>query len=180
MEGYLAASPTRLDAALRARHVAQEAGVAGCDTERRMASMIQFCRSGLEAMIGEGLDYLFCNEEKPRSGVAHRTLAQSASSAGAAFPRGVPDAWCARLRGAGGPTIRWCRHCSARGGHQWRGRHVCRAFLYAVTHGHAPCHLRSLAGQSGGRPCRKPVRQPPESIGHSRGKGCIRGPPPNA
>jgi len=70
MEGYLAASPTGLDAALRGRAIAAQAGAALALTLSDM-SMIQFCRPGLEAMIGgsetepaSGLDYLFCNEEE--------------------------------------------------------------------------------------------------------------------
>jgi len=69
MEGYLAASPTGLDAALRGRAIAAEAGVALALTLSDM-SMIQFCRPGLEAMLGSSvdgqasLDYLFCNEEE--------------------------------------------------------------------------------------------------------------------
>jgi len=69
MEGYLAASPTGLDAALRGRVMAAEAGVALALTLSDM-SMIQFCRPGLEAMVGSSadgrasLDYLFCNEEE--------------------------------------------------------------------------------------------------------------------
>jgi sugar/nucleoside kinase (ribokinase family) len=30
-------------------------------------SMINFCRAGLEAMIGDGLDYLFANEEEAQT-----------------------------------------------------------------------------------------------------------------
>lgn len=69
MEGYLAASSTGLDAALRGRAMAAEAGVALALTLSDM-SMIQFCRPGLEAMVGSSadgqasLDYLFCNEEE--------------------------------------------------------------------------------------------------------------------
>jgi sugar/nucleoside kinase (ribokinase family) len=63
MEGYLAASPTGVDAAVRGRAIAKEAGVALAVTLSDM-SMINFCRPGLEAMIGDGLDYLFCNEEE--------------------------------------------------------------------------------------------------------------------
>ena len=71
MEGYLAASPTGLDAALRGRALAVQAGAALALTLSDM-SMIQFCRPGLEAMLGVGangesaapLDYLFCNEEE--------------------------------------------------------------------------------------------------------------------
>ena len=68
MEGYLAASPTGLDAALQGRAIAHKAGVALAATLSDM-SMINFCRPGLEAMVGSSVDqgrleYLFCNEEE--------------------------------------------------------------------------------------------------------------------
>jgi len=63
MEGYLAASPTGVDAAVKGRAIAKEAGVALAVTLSDM-SMINFCRPGLEAMLGDGVDYLFCNEEE--------------------------------------------------------------------------------------------------------------------
>jgi sugar/nucleoside kinase (ribokinase family) len=63
MEGYLAASPTGLQAALHGKQIAQEAGVALATTLSDV-SMINFCRAGLDAMIAGGLDYLFCNEEE--------------------------------------------------------------------------------------------------------------------
>ena len=66
MEGYLAASPTGLDAALQGRALARTAGVQLASTLSDM-SMINFCRAGLEAMIGDGLDYLFCNEEEAQT-----------------------------------------------------------------------------------------------------------------
>ena len=67
MEGYLSASPTGLDAAIQGRAIAKEAGVKLAATLSDM-SMINFCRPGLEAMVGGAeqgdLDYLFCNEEE--------------------------------------------------------------------------------------------------------------------
>jgi sugar/nucleoside kinase (ribokinase family) len=63
MEGYLAASPTGLKAALKGRQVAREAGVALALTLSDV-SMIQFCKAGLDAMLGDGVDYLFCNQEE--------------------------------------------------------------------------------------------------------------------
>lgn len=65
MEGYLAASPTGLDAALKGRELAREHQVKLALTLSDV-SMINFCRTGLEAMIGDGLDYLFCNEEEAK------------------------------------------------------------------------------------------------------------------
>jgi sugar/nucleoside kinase (ribokinase family) len=66
MEGYLAASPTGLDAALKGRAIAKESGVALAATLSDM-SMINFCRAGLDAMVGDGLDYLFANEEEAQT-----------------------------------------------------------------------------------------------------------------
>ena len=63
MEGYLAASPTGLQAALQGRQIALNAGVALATTLSDV-SMINFCRPGLNAIVGEGLTYLFCNEEE--------------------------------------------------------------------------------------------------------------------
>lgn len=63
MEGYLAASATGLHAALEGRRIALEHQVQLALTLSDV-SMIRFCRTGLAAMIGEGLDYLFANEEE--------------------------------------------------------------------------------------------------------------------
>ena len=63
MEGYLAASPTGLNAALKGRQIAKEKGVALALTLSDV-SMIQFCKAGLDAMLGDGVDYLFCNQEE--------------------------------------------------------------------------------------------------------------------
>jgi sugar/nucleoside kinase (ribokinase family) len=74
MEGYLASSVTGLDAALQGRDAARQAGVALAATLSDM-SMINFCRSGLEAMVGDGLDYLFCNEEESQTWCASQDMA---------------------------------------------------------------------------------------------------------
>ena len=63
MEGYLAASPTGLEAAVQGRQIAIDHHVQTALTLSDV-SMINFCRAGLEAMLGEGLDYLFANEEE--------------------------------------------------------------------------------------------------------------------
>ena len=63
MEGYLAASPSGLEAALEGLKIAKQHGVQTALTLSDV-SMINFCRAGLQAMAGEGLDYLFANEEE--------------------------------------------------------------------------------------------------------------------
>ena len=66
MEGYLAASPTGLEAAVEGRQLAVQHGVQTALTLSDV-SMINFCRPGLQAMVGDGLDYLFANEEEAQS-----------------------------------------------------------------------------------------------------------------
>ena len=63
MEGYLAASPTGLQAALQGRQIAREHQVQLALTLSDV-SMINFCKDGLLAMLGDGVDYLFANEEE--------------------------------------------------------------------------------------------------------------------
>jgi sugar/nucleoside kinase (ribokinase family) len=63
MEGYLAASPSGLQAAIEGLAIARTHGVQTALTLSDV-SMIQFCRAGLDAMAEGGLDYLFANEEE--------------------------------------------------------------------------------------------------------------------
>jgi len=63
MEGYLAASPTGLQAALQGRQIAREHHVQLALTLSDV-SMINFCKDGLLAMLDDGVDYLFANEEE--------------------------------------------------------------------------------------------------------------------
>jgi sugar/nucleoside kinase (ribokinase family) len=75
MEGYLAASPTGLAAALEGRRIALEHRVALALTLSDV-SMIQFCRAGLQSMLGDGLDYLFANEEEAQTWCGTKDLTQ--------------------------------------------------------------------------------------------------------
>lgn len=151
MEGYLAASPTGLDAALQGRAIAKQAGVALAVTLSDM-SMINFCRAGLEAMIGDGLDYLFCNEEEAQVWCGTKDL----------------DAICQQL-GALARTVcltRGARGCLVLSGTQrtevpahrvtaldtnGAGDMFAGAFLYAVTHGHDHAQAAMLANQAAGQ-----------------------------
>lgn len=150
MEGYLAASPTGLDAALRGRKVAKDAGVALATTLSDM-SMINFCRPGLEAMIGDGLDFLFANEEEAQTwcgtsdlmviceklGKLARTVCLTRSAKGCIVIEGgtqtaVPAAAVKAIDTNGA-------------GDMFAG-----AFLYAATQGHGHVHAAWLANQAAG------------------------------
>ena len=63
MEGYLAASPTGLAAAMQGRALAKAAGAQLALTLSDV-SMIEFCRDGLNAMLGDDIDLLFANENE--------------------------------------------------------------------------------------------------------------------
>ncbi|WP_206043725.1 adenosine kinase [Geitlerinema sp. P-1104] len=61
IEGYLVSSPTGKAAAIKARDIAQKAGV---KTSLSLSdpNMVSFFKGGLLEMIGDGLDFLFANE----------------------------------------------------------------------------------------------------------------------
>tara|TARA_R110001599_G_scaffold192503_1_gene387906 strand:+ start:26990 stop:27991 length:1002 start_codon:yes stop_codon:yes gene_type:complete len=61
IEGYLVTSPTGLAAAVEARKLAQSAGVKTA-LSFSDPGMVEFFREGMSAIVGEGLDLIFCNE----------------------------------------------------------------------------------------------------------------------
>jgi sugar/nucleoside kinase (ribokinase family) len=147
MEGYLAASPTGLAAAVKGRDMAKAAGVALATTLSDM-SMINYCRSGLDAMVGIDLDYLFCNEEEAQVWCGTTDMAQI----------------CQQL---GQQALTVCLTRSAKGSIVLEGGQVTEvpaakvkaldtngagdmfagAFLFAVTHGYSKPQAAWLANQ---------------------------------
>lgn len=65
-EGYLAAAESGRAAAVLAREIAEAAG-ARTSLSLSDPSMVLGCRAGLEEMLGNGVDQLFCNEEEALS-----------------------------------------------------------------------------------------------------------------
>jgi len=61
LEGYLVTSPSAQAACIEAKAIAETAGVKTC-LSLSDPNMPKFFKSGLEAMIGEGVDLLFANE----------------------------------------------------------------------------------------------------------------------
>jgi sugar/nucleoside kinase (ribokinase family) len=144
MEGYLAASPTGLAAALQGKQLAREAGVALAATLSDV-SMIQFCRPGLEAMLEGGLSYLFCNEQEAIAWCGstdwvtiQSTLSKLAKTV--CITRGAEG--CVVLFDGGradvpAPATRAVDTNGA--GDMFAG-----AFLYAATHGHPNAQAAAL------------------------------------
>ncbi len=63
IEGYLAASPSATKAAVQVREIAESSNVKTFLTLSDH-SMVKYCRPQMEAMIGRGVDHLFCNKEE--------------------------------------------------------------------------------------------------------------------
>jgi len=155
MEGYLAASPTGLDAAIKGRAMAREAGVALATTLSDM-TMINFCRPGLDAMVGNvetgKLDYLFCNEEEAQVWCGSQDLAQicrqlSQQARVVCLTRSAKG--CVVLEGEQHtevPAAKVKAIDTNGAGDMFAG-----AFLYAVTRGHSHAQAAWLANQCAGR-----------------------------
>jgi sugar/nucleoside kinase (ribokinase family) len=148
MEGYLAASPTGLDAALRGRAIAKAAGVALASTLSDV-SMINFCRSGLDAIIGDGLDYLFCNEEEAQVWCGTQDLAAicrqiSQLAMTVCLTRGPLG--CIVLHSGDQTTVPAAKVTAV--DTNGAGDMFAGAFLYAVTHGHSRAQSAWLANQA--------------------------------
>lgn len=151
MEGYLAASPTGLHAALQGRQIAQAAGVALASTLSDV-SMIKFCRAGLEAMMGDGLDYLFCNEEEAQVWCGTTDLATifkevSALARTVCLTRGPKG--CVVLEGGQQTAVAAASVTAV--DTNGAGDMFAGAFLYAVTQGHRHAQAAWLANQAAGR-----------------------------
>ena len=171
MEGYLAASSTGLQAALQGRQMAQDAGVALATTLSDV-SMINFCRPGLDAIIGQGLDYLFCNEEEAQVWCGSQDLKQiceqiSQLARTVCLTRGPQG--CMVLEGkqqTAVPAVRVQALDSNGAGDMFAG-----AFLYAVTHGDSHPQAAWLANQAAGLVVSQyGNRLTPEVLGRIKGR----------
>jgi len=150
MEGYLAASPTGLQAALQGRQIAQDAGVKLATTLSDV-SMINFCREGLDAIIGQGLDYLFCNEEEAQVWCGSKDLQAicqqfSQLARTVCLTRGPQG--CIVLEGNQQTTVPAAsvKALDTNGA----GDMFAGAFMYAATSGHSHAQAAWLANQAAG------------------------------
>lgn len=65
IEGYLVSTPNSLETALKARALASTHGVKTAMTFSDPA-MVQYCKDGLDTVLGDGVDVLFCNETEAK------------------------------------------------------------------------------------------------------------------
>jgi sugar/nucleoside kinase (ribokinase family) len=148
MEGYLAASPTGLAAALKGRQIAREAGVALALTLSDV-SMIQFCKAGLDAMLGDGVDYLFCNQEEAQVwcgsqdlNVVKETLKKLAKMV--CLTRGPDGSEIIMAQNSWHVPAEKVQAIDTNGA----GDMFAGAFLYAITRGYAPDQAANLGNHA--------------------------------
>lgn len=79
LEGYLVTSDSARAAAISAREAAEQAGVKTA-ISLSDPNMVNFFKDGLQAMIGEGVDLLFANEEEAK-GMTGTDSAEAAAEA---------------------------------------------------------------------------------------------------
>jgi len=65
VEGYLVSTPNSLDTAMHARKLASKHGVKTAFTFSDPA-MVQYCKDGLDEVLGDGVDLLLCNETEAK------------------------------------------------------------------------------------------------------------------
>jgi sugar/nucleoside kinase (ribokinase family) len=148
MEGYLAASPTGLAAAIQGRQIATEHQVQTALTLSDV-SMINFCRPGLEAMIGKALDYLFVNEEEAQTWCGTHDLDAiigqlSALATTLCLTRGPQG--CIVVQGGQRtevPAVPTQAVDTNGAGDMFAG-----SFLYGITHGHTLAQSAALANRA--------------------------------
>jgi len=148
MEGYLAASPTGLEAALEGLQIARQHKVQTALTLSDV-SMINFCRAGLEAMLGGGLDFLFANEEEAQvwcgSTDLEAMIAQLQTLASTVCLTRGPKG-CIVLQGGQRtevPAVPTQAVDTNGAGDMFAG-----AFLYGVTHGQNHAQAATLANRA--------------------------------
>ena len=148
MEGYLAASPSGLEAAVQGRQIAKDHQVATALTLSDV-SMINFCKAGLDAMVGDGLDYLFANEEEAQTWCGTTDLDTiigqlSLLAKTVCLTRGPKG--CIVIQGQNRtdvPAVPTKAIDTNGAGDMFAG-----TFLYAITHGHTPIEAAALANRT--------------------------------
>ena len=148
MEGYLAASPSGLEAAVQGRQIAKDHQVATALTLSDV-SMINFCKAGLDAMVGDGLDYLFANEEEAQTWCSTTDLDAiigqlSLLAKTVCLTRGPKG--CIVIQGQNRtdvPAVPTKAIDTNGAGDMFAG-----TFLYAITHGHTPIEAAALANRT--------------------------------
>lgn len=151
IEGYLVSSDTGRHAAIEARKIAEAHGVKTALTFSDPA-MVQFFKDGLQEMIGEKVDLLFCNEAEALNWAGVDQLDKAIDSL-----KQVARSFAVTL-GAKGALIYDGEHLIDIPSHKTTavdsngaGDMFAGAFLYGVTHGHSFYEAGNIASLASSR-----------------------------
>lgn len=145
LEGYLVTSDSGRHAAIKAREIAEQMGVKTA-ISLSDPGMVEFFKDGLQAMIGERVNLLFCNEAEAKGWADTDDLTSAIEAL-----KTTADTFAVTLgaKGAlvydGEQLIEIAPHAVQAIDSNGAGDMFAGAFLYAITHG----HNYQLAGQLG-------------------------------
>jgi len=151
IEGYLVTSPTGRHAAIEARKIAEENGVKTALTFSDPA-MVEFFKDGLQEMLGDGVDLLFCNEHEAKSWAGTDNLNQAVESI-----KSIAKTF-AITRGSEGAVLFDGKHLIEISPHDIKavdsngaGDMFAGAFIYGITHGHSFYEAGNIASLAAAR-----------------------------
>jgi sugar/nucleoside kinase (ribokinase family) len=145
LEGYLVTSDTGRQAAIKAREIAEQYGVKTALTLSD-PGMVQFFKEGLQAMIGERVNLLFCNEAEAKGWAETDDLDTAIEAL-----KNIADTFSITLgaKGAliydGEQLIEISPHAVKAIDTNGAGDMFAGAFLYAVTHDYSYQQAGELA-----------------------------------
>lgn len=151
IEGYLVTSETGRHAAIEARKIAEKFGVKTALTFSDPA-MVEYFKSGLAEMLGEGVDLLFCNEAEARSWSGSDDLNQALESL-----KSVAKTFAVTLGGKGAMVydgqrmIEISPHPVKAVDSNGAGDMFAGAFIYGITHGHSFYEAGNIASLAAAR-----------------------------
>ena len=135
-EGYLVTSPTGRASAIEAHNVAKANGVKTA-ISLSDPGMVEFFKDGLQEMIGDGVDLLFCNEDEAKGWAKTDDLENAIQAI-----KAISKTFAITLgsKGAivfdGTKTTKIAPHVVTAVDTNGAGDMFAGAFLYAITHGH--------------------------------------------
>ncbi|MBT3586056.1 MAG: adenosine kinase [Halobacteriovoraceae bacterium] len=137
IEGYLVTSPTGKSAAIQAKKIAEESGVKTSITFSDPGMVTHF-KEGLDEMIGEGVDMLFCNESEALGFTGKDNVAEAAKEL-----KKIAKAFAITLGPKGAYLFDGEKEIDVITGQvkavdtNGAGDLFAGAFLYSITHGHS-------------------------------------------
>ena len=151
IEGYLVTSPTGRHAAIEARKIAEENGVKTALTFSDPA-LVEFFKDGLDEMLGDGVDLLFCNEHEAKNWAGTDNLNQAVESI-----KSIARTF-AITRGGDGAVLYDGKHLIEISPHDIKavdsngaGDMFAGAFIYGITHGHSFYEAGNIASLAAAR-----------------------------